>query len=535
MARLIVLQGEASHPQVSFENACLIGRGGPCDLLLFDATASRTHARVEKRADGPFTLTDLESANGTLLNGEPVDNAVLFDGDEIEIGQARLRFMGSAGASMLHDTGWLIRERLGSQGLLLNAFAREDGVAKRPLGILHEIAGLRDEAQLAENLVKMTLASFEGDQAGFLPEDETGRRFEEVLATDAPSAWPGAVHEELSRSQSCLLLQDPRAEERDTEESYRSMMVMALQSEEGTCAGYLYVASQSQRPYTLTDLEALSLLAVPLVRMLRMCRDARQLSDELEKLRHKRAPRDVKSESAPYRQMLTALEGMTALDSPVLLIGERGTGKEWLARWLHQESKRERAPFLQIQCKPLSDDVLERELVGREQVTGRGSLPITKGLLARAAHGTLFLDSFTARSEPLQRHLLQMLGEHAFLPEGTDEKRTHQARLIFSIEAPDLESALTGFTPSLAAALKPHAIRVPPLRERTQDLPNLVRTLLARLRQESPISARGLSDDAMTLLERHGFPGNIRELKAMLEVAAMRSEKPWIEAGDLLS
>jgi len=217
-------------------------------------------------------------------------------------------------------------------------------------------------------------------------------------------------------------------------------------------------------------------------------------------------------------------------DSPVLLQGETGTGKELLAQAIHAASPRAHKAFVSINSAAIPEALLEAEFFGTAPGAFTGADRKGRaGKLQIAQGGTLFLDEIGDMPLPLQSKLLRVLQEKEFEPVGSNEVIQSDVRVIAATST-DLEAAIKRgeFRADLYYRLNVLPIQVPPLRERLDDLPALSEAILEELR-----SQHELTPDALALLGQHAWPGNIRELRNVLERAALLSDDLMLNAGDL--
>ncbi|WP_421546433.1 sigma-54 interaction domain-containing protein [Pseudomonas sp. QD4] len=217
-------------------------------------------------------------------------------------------------------------------------------------------------------------------------------------------------------------------------------------------------------------------------------------------------------------------------DSPVLLLGETGTGKELLAQAIHAASPRAHKAFVSINSAAIPEALLEAEFFGTAPGAFTGAdRKGRSGKLQIAQGGTLFLDEIGDMPLPLQSKLLRVLQEKEFEPVGSNEVIQSDVRIIAATST-DLEAAIKRgeFRADLYYRLNVLPIQVPALRERLDDLPALSEGILEELR-----SQHELDREALALLGQHGWPGNIRELRNVLERAALLSDKLMLNAGDI--
>jgi two-component system response regulator AtoC len=206
----------------------------------------------------------------------------------------------------------------------------------------------------------------------------------------------------------------------------------------------------------------------------------------------------------------------------VLVRGETGTGKEMIARAIHANSAHAEEPFIAVNCTALTDTLLESELFGHAKGAFTGAVSNRRGYFELAGSGTVFLDEIGDTSPEFQTKLLRVLQERTFYPVGGEEQRTTEARIVAATHQPIERRVEEGaFREDLYFRLRVVEIRVPPLRERRDDIPMLADALLARIRRETRQPVRHISSAAMELLMEHEWPGNVRELENALTRAAI--------------
>jgi DNA-binding NtrC family response regulator len=235
--------------------------------------------------------------------------------------------------------------------------------------------------------------------------------------------------------------------------------------------------------------------------------------------------------------LLATLElARTAARSPstILILGESGTGKELLARAVHAESPRQDRPFVPVSCAALTETLLESELFGYEKGAFTGAASRREGKFEAARGGSLFLDEIGDISPKLQLDLLRVLEERRLTRVGGTESVPVDVRIIAATNR-DLPKAVEEgrFRQDLFYRLNVIAITLPPLRDRREDIPLLVDTVLEQLGAELKRDVEGVSAEAMALLMAHSWPGNVRELRNVLERALVVSTGPVLQAGHL--
>ncbi len=218
---------------------------------------------------------------------------------------------------------------------------------------------------------------------------------------------------------------------------------------------------------------------------------------------------------------------------PVLITGETGTGKELLAREVHQASSRASGPFVVVDCGILAREVARSELFGHVRGAFTGAVESKDGLVEEARGGTLFLDEVGELTEPLQRHLLRLVQEGEYRSVGSGEVRQADVRVIAATHR-DLEAGVEEgwFREDLFYRLNVLRIQVPPLRDRITDLTLLIEHFTKKLQRDG-FNIRPFSVEARAVLERYSWPGNVRELAHVIVRAFILAEGNRIRVEDL--
>jgi DNA-binding NtrC family response regulator len=238
--------------------------------------------------------------------------------------------------------------------------------------------------------------------------------------------------------------------------------------------------------------------------------------------------------SDAIRRVAQEAARVAASESPVLVRGETGTGKGVLARWLHRNGPRAEESFVDMNCAGLSRDLLETELFGHERGAFTGASTAKTGLLEVAHRGTVFLDEIGDMDVEVQAKLLKVLEEKQFRRLGETRDRRVDIRLVAATHQ-DLAERVRQkkFRSDLFFRVNTIPLTMPALRERAEDIAELAEVLLLRLAPEMGRSEARLSREAVRALERHSWPGNIRELRNVIERALLLTDGPQIEASSL--
>jgi two-component system response regulator HydG len=233
-------------------------------------------------------------------------------------------------------------------------------------------------------------------------------------------------------------------------------------------------------------------------------------------------------------RIMEQIRRIAPLETTILLGGETGTGKTRLARLMHELSPRRTQPFLAINCAALSASLIESELFGHVKGAFTGADRDHPGKFVSAGRGTLFLDEVDSLSLALQAKLLRAVEERVFEPVGAHRTQSLQARLIVaSNRALEQEVAAGRFRADLYYRFNVVSFQLPPLREQRILIPELARAFLAEFSIGKPGGARGISVDALKVLQDYGWPGNIRELRNAIERAVALGLEDEIQVEDL--
>ena len=261
-----------------------------------------------------------------------------------------------------------------------------------------------------------------------------------------------------------------------------------------------------------------------------------RLAAENAYLRESERPQEIVGDSAAMHGVLELVARVTGSRSTVLIEGETGTGKELVARAIHAGGPRRDHLFVAVNCATLSEGLLESELFGHRRGAFTGATEDRKGLFEVASGGTLFLDEISETSPALQAKLLRVLQEGEVRPVGENRARMVDTRVIVATNR-NLEDELKAgrFRDDLYYRLRVFPIRLPPLRERREDIPALARHLLGRLARQVKKPVAEPTEETLALLARYPFPGNVRELANELERAVLLAEPGAPITDDLLS
>ena len=283
------------------------------------------------------------------------------------------------------------------------------------------------------------------------------------------------------------------------------------------------------KPFTLDELRVMLERAIE---ELRITTEKRVLR---ERLRSKNGFGSIVGRSPEMEKLYRIIAKAAQSTHPVLITGESGTGKELVARSIHYSGPCHDKPFIPVDCGSLVPSLIESELFGYARGAVTGAIRSKEGLLAIAQGGTVFLDEVSELPIDLQAKLLRAIQEKEIRPVGGTKRLPINVRILAATNR-DLEEAVAEgtFRRDLYFRLNVLTLKIPPLRDRKQDIPLLAEHFLDRMARTSGVS-RTMSEEALRALEQYDWPGNVRELENSVDRACALSSGPTIQTGDLPS
>jgi DNA-binding NtrC family response regulator len=251
------------------------------------------------------------------------------------------------------------------------------------------------------------------------------------------------------------------------------------------------------------------------------------------RVRQESFSRFLVGESRAMARLREEMEKVVESDIPVCLLGETGTGKELVARWLHENGPRAKGPFVDLNCAAIPETLIESELFGHEKGAFTGAIVRHKGKLEQADGGTLLLDELGEMSAATQARLLRVLQERTLNRVGGTESIPFDLRLISATQRDLNELVREGkFREDLYFRIVVYPIRVPPLRDRKEDLSLLVHHFIRKFREKTGRPVEGITPEAIVRLEAHDWPGNVREMENSVYRAVVSARGPFLTSVD---
>jgi len=540
LARFVVIEG----PDVGREfplplRGGGVGRGEENLVQLSDPSVSRDHCQVELR-NGQLALIDRNSRNRTLVNGQPITEHVLRKGDEVTIGQTRLAFLPSE--SELPATGTPLKAtmEIGSQALLAVARGQATGSDHRAERYLVAIADLGDRlskigerAELLREACATARTAVEAERAVLFVRGAGGRLL--PAAATAESGSQAAL--EVPSDVLGMVLGEGKSvafDELPVHGVTAAVAAAPLWSADQTPTGLLWVDRSSKRAWDRTDVMAVGCMAHLISAALRQAEAQASLAQDNRDLVAQLGGREFIGSSLEARAVLSFVAKVAPSDATVLLTGESGSGKEMVARAVHQSSRRSKRAFVAVNCAALTETLIESELFGHEKGAFTGASERKLGRFELADQGTLFLDEVGELPLSCQTKFLRVLEEQTFERVGGGKPIVVDVRVVAATNRNLEAMARRGeFREDLFYRLSVIHTEVPPLRRRKADIPELCQHFLARLSRQVPRRITGFTDEALAALTSYAWPGNVRELKNAVERAIVLGDGASIRLQDL--
>ena len=561
-ARLIVEAGDCLPPALDLapDHPVTLGRSRDNTFVLRDAMASRLHAKIYFE-DGHWHVRDF-GINGTRLDGERIaGGAELADGRTIKIGEVVLRFTTPEFASNgdcppmpplaapptqlsyrpsaeSHQTK--VHEVPVGRRLSCDPPPAEAAKQRRvdELTALCKYMAAAVEVKSPHELISLALRTILNQTtarlAGYLsfdPDDPTPKIvLPDAAAVDVPLSRR-LTQQAYQTGNTVWLFPDLTAAHAPTDslQAFSDALCIPLKSSgESFAALHVY---RSGRAFLEQDVRFIEAVAGFLVNGLEIHRNRRKLEAENSRLRtHTPTADEIIGESSPITHLRQQIFRAAPQSLTVLVQGESGSGKELVALAIHRNSKRSGGPIVVVNCAAITPGTLDIELFGYAKGAFSGADTDQPGLFQQADEGTLFFDEVSELSLECQAKLLRVIEGKSFHPLGAKRDVKADVRIVAATHR-DLEAEVKAgrFRADLYFRLKVIEIRVPPLREHLEDTPELANFFLAKISAECRRSFR-LAPLAMVKLQAYSWPGNVRQLRAAIESAAVMSESDLLDA-----
>ena len=539
-----------------------IGRESASAVWLNHASVSRRHC-VIRRDNDQFKIQDLDSYNGTFVNGIPVKEQTLDHLGQLRIGSIELLFLTEEGEQttsgnlvrwddsdpLTQSVRQLLPETLLHQTEQILATDPAHERMARDLGVVLRIATRINQLRHTQELVREILDSiFE-----IIPVDRGAillghgeKDFSSVYGKHRnqqsyPVRVSRTVVERVMRERVAILTNDIQTSE--SLKSAESLMTAQISSlmcvplivvEKLLGAIYLDTSDPIVR-FDEAHLQLLAGIAGMAAVSLENARQIEWLEDENSRLRSTLAiDHNMIGESPPSEEVYRFIQRVAPAKSAVLICGESGTGKELAAHAIHANSPRAEQPYVPINCAALTETLLESELFGHEKGAFTGAIGRKQGKLEVAHGGTVFLDEIGEMTLPMQSRLLRFLQDHKIERLGGTRSIELDVRIIAATNR-NLEEMIknVAFRGDLYHRLNVVKLTMPPLRDRRSDIPLLASYFTIKYANECKRSVTGITPEARALLQTYDWPGNIRELENAIERAVVLGSADTIGVEDL--
>jgi len=547
--RLVCVSGIEPKTINLHSNEFTIGRDSVNGLQLDDPTVSSRHCLIERKSDG-FTLVDCNSTNGTFVNGKGTLRMKLNHGDEISIGSSRFYFLTNDDPVPTHE----IQIDEGNDDNLVSTetkrLALSDSGGRRSshqLSLLLQLSTEINHVESSEKLQNVLLSrifEFVPVQDGVI-----------LLGTDVHQLFAGGnvqrrrvareSHIRVSRSIVEQVLISGEAILRNdllANSPTESVIASGIQSVlcvpltiMNTTTGILYLSTTNPRtPFDESHLRLVTAIASIAAIALEHARYVEWLEVENQQLTHEANLRHEMIGNSPKMKMVyEAISRIASTDSPVLILGESGTGKELAARAIHNNSTRRNGPFIAVNCGAITESLFSSALFGHIKGAFTGADRDQKGFIEEADGGSLFLDELGDLPTHCQAALLRVLEEQQIRRVGSLRQIPVNIRLISATNHSLTEDIQKGRFRSDLYYRMGLPLELPPLRDRLDDLPLLVRFFIQKHRNNTQREIGATPPNTIRVLQEYHWPGNLRELSNAIRWAVVFGKSDRIRPEDL--
>ncbi|HTP52034.1 MAG TPA: sigma 54-interacting transcriptional regulator [Anaeromyxobacteraceae bacterium] len=532
MAELLVKTPDGKRRRLSLDRRITtVGRDPACDIPVDDPLLPPTALHIH--FDGKTYTAACHDGADLLVNGRRRSTCRLSPGDVLRLGSVELHFSPPAGSQETPLPEKPPREHA------VHALVR---FSRRLLGA-SDLAGLLDA--LLDALLEVTHAD-----KGFVIELEDGamtvkaaRNLSQGSVEDAVARVSDSIVQKVVRTRRPLVVADALHDEEWSSSSsvvnlkLCSVMCAPLTAR-GEVFGVIYLGNDSVvNLFDVKGLETLTIFAAQASLLLQnalLLRDLRRENEVLREAVESRRYGELVGAGASMREVYRRIEKVASTDVTVLLEGETGTGKELVAQEIHRRSPRAKGPFVAVNCAAIPEGLMESELFGHVKGSFTGAVATRPGRFQAAAGGTLLLDEVGEMPPSLQVKLLRALQDRAVVKVGDTRPEAVDIRVVAATNKVLEEEVKKGaFREDLYYRLHVVSIRLPPLRDRGDDVLVLARWFLQRAAREFGSRARGFAPAAVAAMRKYHWPGNIRELENRLKKAAVLADGPLVTAQDL--
>jgi transcriptional regulator with GAF, ATPase, and Fis domain len=561
---LLVIAGPLKDSSLALSNSEVpVGRDPSNLLSISDPSLSRKHC-VITRAGECYSIRDLDSRNGTFVNGNSIKSSALQHGDQISAGDSVFIFLlqeeGEEPASgvvefedsLTHATSqirpqdvlYLQPDRIISELPASSRLGRNLATLLKVARVVHSI---RDFDELQAKILALTFEVAPAERGAILLDPRGAESFASVFARHRRAAisQPVRVSRTITRKvveQGVAILGADvpasgglKSVDSLVSSNVRSLLCVPLMLFDKVI-GCIYLDTTSaagrfdeEHLQLVTGIASISSVALNNARRLQFLEQENlRLTTEIN-LEH-----NMVGESPRMKEVYQFLSRVARSDATVLVQGESGTGKELVARAIHRGGPRSEKPFITINCAAIPEGLLESELFGHEKGSFTGAVTQKKGRLEVANGGVVFLDEIGEMAPLLQVKLLRVLQEREFERVGGTRPISVDIRLIAATNRNLEEAVKEGtFRQDLYYRLNVVSLMMPPLRERREDIPMLAEYFVQKYTKKCKIKPKRIAAETMSCLVNYDWPGNVRELENAMERALVLGTSEELEPEDL--
>ncbi|MBC8353517.1 MAG: sigma 54-interacting transcriptional regulator [Planctomycetes bacterium] len=525
-----------------------IGRGLECQIILTDPLSSRVHAVVSCDDDG-WWARDAGSRNGTFLNGQKIDEVRLVDGCVLKIGDAEFSFRTDerttteSGAEHLESTETVILDAPMGSGDT-STFAApalcDEEQAKDLLDIYQlsiTLLGCSDQEEVITTSLEVMRERSGASLVGFLWIDDEGElRAKRVLPETSAEqlALSATLTDMVSRKRRAVWTSKHSTGKISDSMQHFADAICIPTIRDGTMLGALHLYLERGR-FRQSDFEVAMSVANMLAIALAKAHQLATLQADNARLAAQTASSDeLLGESPPMLDLRNKIMKIARAPGAVLVRGESGCGKELVARGLHRASPRADRPMLSVNCAAIPRDLMESQLFGHKKGAFTGAEFDRVGWFQQADSGTLFLDEVGEMTLDGQAKLLRILEGHPFLPVGGQAEINVDVRVIAATNRDLREFVRDGrFREDLFYRLGVFELYIPPLRDRGTDVELLIMFFLEHFKKQHARPELVLLPSARERLLAYNWPGNVRQLRNVIDSAVVLAEGTQIKPEDL--
>ncbi|MBV8845269.1 MAG: sigma 54-interacting transcriptional regulator [Bryobacterales bacterium] len=507
-----------------------VGRHENNSVAIDDVAASKHHCVIRSSGER-FLITDLDSRNGTFVNGAQVRERVLEDNDEIRVGGSVFLFRREhkdepqVSAIRTTDSIFLNPQKLDETLPVTDRTARGVHVLLRVSQALQVAQTVED---LERHLLQLLFEAVPAERASVVLTNGSRSIFTLNRGADrATTEDPVPLDPDISRQ----VFEERKAVlQREGDRSFIAAPLVCLDHVEGVLHLYSEAAFDNGHLELVSAVGSIAGVALHNLVHVEQLRREKQILEQEIRIEH-----DMVGDSQAMRAVHKFIARVAARESTVLIRGESGTGKELVARAIHENSPRKGKPFVAINCAALNENLLESELFGHEKGGFTSAVALKKGMFEVADGGTLFLDEIGELAPGLQAKLLRALETREFTRVGGTRSIRVNVRIVAATNR-DLEAAVAAktFRQDLYFRVNVISIILPPLREHREDIPALANHFARKFGETVKRSVSGVSEKALKALMKYDWEGgNIRELRNAIEHAAVMGVSDMILREDL--